>query len=189
MNPDQTTTPDQTAMTESLRDIRPILNISDSWPWWVWLLLALALVLTMAGLWILWKRRSNKQKVAPTPTIVEPTPYEWFLKAMQSIDALRPQPVAYCFKLSFIFREYLERCYQFPATDRTSEEILRDLRRLYLFNDAEAAEIRKLFNLIDPVKYAAVVPANDDVQWAEQMVRRLAEQHRYQGANHAPSAL
>lgn len=162
-------------MNDELVDIRPIIKLTDPFPSWIWWAAAGLLLLGLLA-WFLVKR--FRSPATSTTVTVEPSPYDWFEAAMRGIAPLRQDAVEYCHRLSFVFREYIERRYQFPATDRTSEELLRELRRLHLFSEDEAQTLRQLFQLLDPVKYAARRPSGDDVTWAEKTVRDLASRHR-----------
>jgi hypothetical protein len=178
MNPLPTTTPEPEAL---LKDIRPILALHDPFPWrWFWIILAFLALAVLIYWW--WRRRKSRQTAKPTAIAIPLSPYEWFIQAMSGLESIRHDYVQYCHRLSFIFREYLERACAFPATDRTSEEILRDLRRTSalsgFFNDEQLTTVRQLFQRIDPVKYAASRPTQEDVAWAESTVRSLVEQQR-----------
>ena len=58
------------------------------------------------------------------------------------------------FRLSEIFREYLEGRFSFGATDMTTEEILKRLSDFADFDSAQKATIGNLLEETDKVKFA-----------------------------------
>ncbi len=160
---------------QDIYDIRPIIPLEDSSLLWLWLVITLVIVITLI-IFLWWRWRHHKQ----TSTILtkEIDPYHWFIAAMEGLTTKNLSRVEHCYQLSFLFREYIERRYRFPATDRTSEEVLQQLQRAYYFSDAEMTTIRRLFAVIDPVKYASNQPSSHDMEWVEKSMHEIAEGHR-----------
>jgi hypothetical protein len=159
---------------QALRDIKPIYELTDpiNWLWLLGTIILIAIAVATIRWWL--KKRANKPQEQPaTPQI---HPYQWLQNELSQLENLDARE--FCFRLSFIFREYVERQFNFPATDRTSEEILTQLRTHYIFANTEIQSIRQLFDIVDPVKYADQLPKADDTDKARQLVVGLANNHK-----------
>ena len=67
------------------------------------------------------------------------------------------------FRLSVIFREYLEGRYQISALDRTTSELLSEFRRLNFTLDMNN-QVRDLLDNADLVKFAKVTPEPEEIE-------------------------
>ena len=64
----------------------------------------------------------------------------------------------YYFRLSEIFRRYIERRFHIPAVERTTEEIMPDIVNLQECGSALKAEMREILRYADLVKFARFCP-------------------------------
>ena len=160
---------------DALRDIKPIYELSDPVNWLLILAVcALAIAVVVLLRWLASRRIKETNK--GTSASFEPHPYDWLHQELAKISKLDARE--FCFNLSFTFREYVERQFGFPATDRTSEEILKQLRVNYIFPDAQIQSIRKLFDIVDLVKYAGQKTDAQRTNTARDIVVAIAEKHR-----------
>lgn len=143
-----------------IHDIKPILDIGGHWPW-VWILLGcVAALLLVALVWWRWKRRRRPEK----PTVGDATALPPDEEALAALDALCAQtgmaPRKFYFRLSAILRRYIERRYEIPAAEMTSEELLPHMDRLPL--DRRLAEAFGTFcRETDPIKFAGAAAHRD----------------------------
>ena len=138
---------------EDIRDIKPWIALAEV-PWWV--LVAALLLALGAGYW-LWRRRRKK----PMPIAQEaveppgPTPWERLLAlrgaAVEEAEAIR----CFHFDLSEFFRAALEQRFNFPASDRTTEELKRGLRGVV----TELGKVMAVLEAADRVKFTDYRPS------------------------------
>jgi hypothetical protein len=145
-----------------IHDIKPLLSMGPDLYWLYWILGALALSGLALLVWYLWHRRKKPMPSIPTPQTVPP-----HIEAYQALDALAGQPgingKQYYFSLSAILRRYLERRYDFPAAEMTTEELLPRLDRLPM--DADLSPSFKDFCLAaDPIKFAGADASRNQMQ-------------------------
>lgn len=145
-----------------IHDIKPILDIGGHWPW-DWILICGAAALLAALGWWLWKRRQKPEKTTvDDATALSPDQEAlWALDALSAETGLAPRP--FYFRLSAILRQYIERRYQIPAAEMTSEELFPHMDRLPL--DRRLAKAFKAFcREADPVKFAGAAARRDRVE-------------------------
>src|SRR5438445_1730175 len=108
------------AGTNSLRDIKPPLEIPSGWAlvWWTLGASAAAALLFLA--WRHWQKRRAQVRAVP----VIPAHVRAKQKLQQAL-ALLGQPREFCILVSDTIRWYLEQRFNFLEPDRTSED-LRD---------------------------------------------------------------
>lgn len=118
MNPRNMTT-----STGDIRDIKGLEHFSYSPIYYIIPALLLACLIYFA--WRLYKKRRERINIE---TILPPSPDE---VALRELDLLRNEDYfeeigekLFNFRLSEIFRNYLEGRYEFPASEMTSEEIV-----------------------------------------------------------------
>ncbi len=160
-----------------IHDIKPALVIGSDLQWLYWVLaVAGLLILAMVAL-RLWRKR----KKTPGPELdAAPIPAE--NEAYQMLDALaagaNADPKQFYFGLSAILRRYIERRYEIPASEMTTEELLPRVNRLPL--KAELAQLLKAFcRGADPIKFAGVCAEQNrmaqDLSFARDFVRQTTE--------------
>ena len=165
------------ATMTDIHDIKPVLDIAGHWPW-VWIAVGVVAALLLAALgWWLWKRRRRPEKPAAAGAPALPPDAE----ALAALEALCAQtgvtPRKFYFRLSAILRRYIERRYEIPAAEMTSEELLPHMDRLPL--DRRLGEAFRTFcRETDPIKFAGAAAHRDqvdrDLAFCRDFVRRTA---------------
>jgi hypothetical protein len=160
-----------------IHDIKPVLDIAGHWPW-VWIAVGAAAALLLAALgWWLWRRRKRPEKTAAAGVPALSPDAE----ALAALEALCAQtgmaPKKFYFRLSAILRRYIERRYEIPAAEMTSEELLPRMDRLPL--DRRLTEAFKAFcRETDPIKFAGAAAHRDQMDrslaFCRDFVRRTA---------------
>jgi hypothetical protein len=148
--------PDNTNVNQltDIHDIKPILDMGADWKWLAYSAVGLLAVLVLLALaWWFWKRRRRTPETTPpkAPPIAPDT------EALDALDALDAEnelaPKLFYFRLSTILRRYVERRFDFPAAEMTTEELLPRVDQLSL--DASLATQFKAFcREADPIKFA-----------------------------------
>jgi len=140
-----------TRMTD-IHDIKPPLSPGADLRWLYWALAIAAVLLLAALAWRLWqkhkKRPGAEMAPAPIPAATE---------AYQMLDALAAEgnlsSKQFYFRLSAILPRHMERRYEIPAAEMTTEELLPQVDRLPL--GLELAQPLKAFcRGADPIKFA-----------------------------------
>lgn len=126
---------------------------------WTWLggtgggLLALLLL----GLWF---RQRSLRPEPPRP------PHEWFAQAFQSLQTQQlleqGKEKAYYFALSELFRGYIERRFDFPALESTTEEIVLWGKANDALSQETYKDIRRLLQWMDQIKFAGATASPEE---------------------------
>ncbi len=161
-----------------IHDIKPILEIGYDWQWLLYLAAAMAL---LAGLLILarwlWKRRKR-----PQAEIYASPPIPPDMEAYAALDALAVEkglnPKQFYFRLSAVLRRYIERRFNFPAAEMTTEELLPQVDRIAL--DASLAlELKTFCRQTDPIKFAGAAARQGrlarDLAFSRNFVRQTTD--------------
>ena len=118
-----------------------------------------ALLFFLAAGAALWLYLRRKKKLAAAPA--KPA----HLLAFEELEQLtRDQLIEkgivreYYFRLSEIFRRYIERRFHIPAVERTTEELVPDILNRTEFGSAVKAETREILRYADLVKFARFSP-------------------------------
>jgi len=137
-----------------IRDIKPLERSPIPWGRWI----ALVAILTGAAAGFLiyrWKKRKAPKWVPPLPHEV----------ALQKLDELVLPPKAdpqlvkrFYFNLSEIVRCYVEDRYGLRATDMTSEEIIRQLKKNSVLPEGEKPAFVTFLKETDTVKFTDFYP-------------------------------
>jgi hypothetical protein len=108
---------------------------------------------------VIWLYLRRKKKLAAVPA--KPA----HLLALEELEQLnRDQLIEkgivreYYFRLSEIFRRYIERRFHIPAVERTTEELVPDILNRTEFGSAVKAETREILRHADLVKFARLSP-------------------------------
>jgi LPXTG-motif cell wall-anchored protein len=146
-----------TGAAAELRDIKPPEEV----PWRPGKLLiygAVAGFLLIAGAGFFYFRRKKK-------TFLQEPPLPPHVRAFEELEQLAREQLIergivreYYFRLSEIFRRYIERRFHIPAVERTTEEIMPDIVRLQECNPAVKAETQDILRYADLVKFARFQP-------------------------------
>lgn len=158
-------------------DERPLPMVHQ--PVW-WPMIALAALLLGAGLAWFVHRRMSRPPLPPPPRPRDPPDVE----ALARLGALEAENLPasdrrqeFFFRLSEIVRDYLGRRYRFDALERTTDELLADLRKRStpgLPYDDLATFLRES----DLVKFARREPTDGECKASIDLARRFVESTR-----------
>ncbi len=138
---------------EELADIREPVRIMD----WLMLSLVLAFLLIGAGT-LYWLIQRRRRLAAMRPSGPPPIPpMEW---AMDALDVIYRDQKSYSDKeytaaVSGVLREYLERAFQLPAPEQTTEEFLSTVGQHPIFTPDMRRDMVRFLEQCDLVKFAA----------------------------------
>jgi hypothetical protein len=161
-----------TAQTASdIRDIKPPIEISDGWTWLWWGLMALAVVAAALLLWRSWRRRLANIPVQP--------PVPAHVRAKQKLEealALIMQPKPFVIAVSDTARTYLEERFEFRATERATEEFLRELGGTDLLTGEQKGSLGGFLESCDLVKFAKYEPREPELRELHHSAVKLVEE-------------
>jgi hypothetical protein len=158
-----------------IHDIKPILELGSDWQWLFYLAGGLALATGLLLLaWWLWKRRKRDEAVFPATPAMPPD-----AEAYTALDALAADkgldPKQFYFRLSAVLRHYMERRFDFPAAEMTTEELLPQVDQISL-DSSLALELKTFCRQTDPIKFAGVTANQDrlaqDLAFSRSFVRQ-----------------
>ncbi len=171
------------------QEIEPPLELSGNHRRLVILVLALAALATVA--FFAWRRIRRKLDERRSVIVVVP-PIETFLKEIEALGG--PELIEdgrveeFVFGISMIFRKFLSSRFRFDATEMTSHEIERKIRKalprsLYLRSHDE---IMENLNLWDLSKFAEFTPAKERLHASLAKTVELAERLSEEGGDDLP---
>ncbi|MBI2951861.1 hypothetical protein HYY27_07200 [bacterium] len=149
----------------ALKDVKPPVDLAAGLPWWAWLLILLALAGLLAYiLYRRWRRRPGP-KVAPEGP---PRPIDE-LGEFDKIAAMgllaKGEHKQHYSLISDAMRRYIERRYGIEAMERTTWEIVFEMRQARL-EPATAALFREFLSACDLVKFAKYIPPMEEMEGA-----------------------
>ena len=156
--------------TKGLTDIKPIYEVDypvteqiadfskDNWYWF----LIIALIIIIIILFIKYKNRPVEEK--PKPKIIIPA----HIKALAVLNELKKNNAwesdnkkQYYSKLTDAVRLYLEDRYKIQALEKTTREIINELKYTNISVD-DKYFLKEILRQADFVKFAKFTPSNDD---------------------------
>ena len=151
-----------------------------------------ALFLLLVAVTAIWLYMRRKRKLAAVPA--KPA----HLLALEELEQLnRDQLIEkgivreYYFRLSEIFRRYIERRFHIPAVERTTEELVPDILNRAEFGSAIKAETREILRHADLVKFARFSPEKNETDNEYRKVVHVIEETKEvpaaAGAQHSGS--
>ena len=151
-----------------IKDIKPLATIPRDYTLIIGLSLAgLVLLILIAGGIYLYRTRYRKTAALPARPAHE--------VALEEIDQLQKEGLItrgvyqeHYFKLSEIFRRYLERRFRFQAVEQTTEEILPELHNLRDIDEKAKGNAQQFLHHTDLVKFAKHTPDADEVEHEHQ---------------------
>jgi hypothetical protein len=162
-----------------IRGIKGVLGPVGISPWW-WLLVVFALAVVGAALWR--DRRRKTQGPPPEPAI---PPDQSALQKLQDLLAaglLEQGKIKEFYSgLSDIVRGYIEAAWKCPALERTTGELMRDLRRLNRLSSDQALQLRQLLEDCDLVKFAKFRPEEGEALKAHALAVQIVRSGAYEG--------
>ncbi|MGA1824057.1 MAG: hypothetical protein ACMUIP_05270 [bacterium] len=158
-----------------IRDIHSLENIKANHSIYVWggIVGAILVIVTIV---FFWKKRGKEDE-----PIIRPA-HEIALEALENLGATNLLDEGnlrvFYFKLSEIFRQYLEARYRYPAAEKTTEELTPFLEKLSVGREFKD-KTRSLMQRADMAKFAKSDPpcaiAKEDWQRVEEFVNETAE--------------
>jgi hypothetical protein len=153
---------------QDIKDIKPLSIIPRDYTFLVGLSIVSVVLITLIGGGI-YLYRTRYRKVAASP---EMPAHEL---AFKELDQLKKEDLIsrgiykeHYFKLSEIFRRYLERRFHFQAVEQTTEEILPALLNLKGVDEKEKGTAQQFLHQTDLVKFAKHIPHADEVEHEHQ---------------------
>ena len=157
--------------TNTLRDIRPPVEIPNGWAWLLWAAGAVAL----AGLvYLAWRYAQKKRAEALVIPVIPP-----HVRARQKLEhalALLGQPREFCIVVSDTVRWYLEERFDFRAPERTTEEFLHELQGTNRLTPAQKHSLGEFLQRCDLVKFARYEPAEPELRALHSSALRLVDE-------------
>ncbi len=125
------------------------------------------LAILAAGGFLYFRRRAKGLALPEIPEELKKPAWEvtlFELDALRESDLLKRKQIKKYFTiLSDIVRKYVERRYEIPALDRTTEEIKGEIKKIKL--QQEIAELlSSLLFFCDLVKFAKYVPSTEEIK-------------------------
>jgi hypothetical protein len=159
-----------------IHDIKPAMAPGPDLRWLYWALAIAAVLVLAAFAWRLWRKR----KIPDVAQMAAPIPAE--TEAYRMLDTLAADgslnPKQFYFRLSAILRRYIERRYEFPAAEMTTEELLPKVDRLPLSSEL-IQPLRTFCRETDPIKFAGVGADPNrmahDMAFAREFVHKTTE--------------
>jgi hypothetical protein len=156
-------------------EIKPLEEVPFNWRPYIWAgCAALVLICLGIGAFIYYQKRKKKAEELKKPA---------HIIAFEEIEKLKSEHLIekgivreYYFRLSDIFRHYIENRFSIPAVEQTTQELLPEIMRLDAMNAPSKSGVRNFLNHSDMVKFAKYVPAEDEVTQNEQNVVRIIDE-------------
>ncbi len=158
--------------TSDLRPLRGLIGYRSLFP----LLAAVFLLAAAAVAWIFWRRRCRRIDARlPTPSRPPAELAREALERLLASDLLDKGEIKLFYtKLSEIPRRYIEDRFGIPALDRTTPELLPELRRRPEMREIYG-DMRRFLESCDLVKFAKHAPGEDDIRRDVVCARRFVE--------------
>lgn len=155
-------------------EIKPLEQVPYNWKPYIWAGAgALALLMLGAGALVLYRKRRKNAEQNKKPAHV---------LALEEIAKLKNEHLVekgivreHYFRLSDIFRHYIENRFAIPAVEQTTQELLPVIMGLPALSDAAKSGMRAFFEHSDMVKFAKYQPLLDEVTAHEQKTVALIE--------------
>ena len=163
-----------------LKDVEdPEFVLLDYIWYFLWPLIILAL---LAAAWFGWRYYKKHQSNRPV-VVVKEKPIPAHIVAMQALDELAGKKLwqngrdkQYHTELTDILRLYIERRFEVPAMEKTSDEILDELYELAESQKASLSNLKQILSIADLVKFAKYQPLADENQLSFMNAKMFVEQ-------------
>jgi len=174
------------------RDIKDIAELPFSWRYWWkqnWPYVAGAAGLIAVLAFVVWRLRNRPVRTDVPEPVTPPLPlHERVLQALDDLERRRlwqdGQVKEHHSELTDILRGYIEERYGVPALERTTDELLGELRVSPMTRDAQES-LGNLLRLADLVKFAKYTALPAENEQALRTARELVVRTRPQ-PSHAP---
>ena len=146
------------AATNDIRDIKPLMAISNPWLW-IWLALGL-IVVVAAAVYVIRRIRQSAQTANAVP--LEPA-HVRARRKLEAALALLAQPKEFVTTVSDTLRFYIEESFALRAPERTTEEFLNELTDTSVLTDAQKSSLAGFLQQCDLVKFARHEPGEQEL--------------------------
>lgn len=158
---------------EDIRGIKGVLGPVGISPWW-WLLLVFAVIVGAVAFWS--QRKKRLQGPPPVPPIpADQTAQEKLRDLLASGWVESGKIKEFYIAISDIVRGYIEKGFDCPALERTTGELMRDLRRRTVFDSVQMLQLKELIEECDLVKFAKFRPEPGEALKAHAMAVQFVE--------------
>lgn len=166
---------------QPFHDIKTIISLEESWPWWIWALIATAAILII--LLIIYLVKRGKRKGMDKPLFdAKLSAYE---EAIQSFSGLEKEQLIeqnkakeFHTKLVLILKRYLSRKTNANQFHLTTDEILMKLNEYHL-NKEQVAGYANALRMSNAVKFAKYIPpVEEDERCLSEIKRMVTEIHK-----------
>lgn len=143
---------------DDIEDILPLEKVKTGFSIYFWIAATIAslLIVILVEFYFKKRRKTAVRIVAP--------PHEIALKALNQLKNMkyldREDFREYYFRLSEIFRHYLEMRYKYPAAEMTVEELIPFLEKLTIIRELKDTS-RSIIKRADMAKFAKATPSYD----------------------------
>ncbi len=142
---------------DELRDIKPLVALSEPLPWWLWLMVAAVVLAVAVAAW----RKLRRKKTARAPV----SEAEAARLALAAIRGTRPRDQASAERLqshvAVVLRRWVEACSDVHATEMTTEELTAEPGLAELLGEDGREALVSLLAFADAVRFAGR-PASPD---------------------------
>lgn len=166
---------------QPFHDIKTIIAVKDTWPWWVWALIAAGGILIL--LLVIYLVKRSKKKTMNKPIFdAKLSPYEEAMESFKGLEneGLIEQNKANEFhtKLVIILKRYLSRKTNSNQFHLTTDEILMKLNQ-YHFSEAQISGYANSLQMSNAVKFAKYIPpAYEDEKCFSEIKNMVTEIHK-----------
>jgi hypothetical protein len=157
-----------------IRGNKPLVSVPIP-PLWIVVGAIVVLALLAGTIWSLRQLLKRRREVPPPPPI---PPHVWALQALDQLWARHlvedGKHKEYYESLTAILRTYLERRFDLPVMERTTAEVLADMRARN-FAEELRSQVRDVLDLADLVKFARLQPGTEGPRAHWTQVRTIVE--------------
>jgi hypothetical protein len=151
--------------TQPFKPIKTVRQVSVSWKDYIWYIILGALIVLAIFAIVYYIRESRKKPAAPLPPRPKETPYETAIKALRKMEEEKAwqngEIKQYYTALTDILREYIERQFQVPAMELTTDELLQNIKPVTILNQQKDT-LRAVLTTADLVKFAKMHPGQEE---------------------------
>ncbi len=162
-------------MDQDIRDIKGPGFLPFELESWMWALIALVLIGTGLLLYLFFRK---KEEVVEEVVLLSPDQ-----EALQALAILTKKEYpkegafkTYFFELSAILRLYLERRFNLPITDKTTEEFLNDSAIKVFLNQSQQKTLQLFLMQSDLIKFAKQDSSIKECDEAEHFLKQLIQE-------------
>lgn len=173
----------QVDTTQAIRDIKGIYEVApDRWAWlrknWPWLAGGAAVLLAVLG-FVLWFSKRKKPELVTPPSPVLPL-HVRMRSALEEVERKRLWQQGlhkqYHTEVTDILRHFVEERFGTPALEKTSDELLQELK-LSSMSAEQRGKLGNMLHLSDLVKFAKLTPAPSENEQLMASALRMVEDH------------